>query len=78
MVKRRQRVTTHSPPEPHNARLCVCAGGVQQIMAGVKGSYVDTEAAHLFLNLRMDNRCAGFRGGILFPVEQSPGSSSLV
>lgn len=55
-------------PQPAVILLCEGPGGVQKIRASVKGSYVDTAAAHLFLNLRMKNRCSGSRGGIFFPV----------
>lgn len=51
--------------------------GPQKIRVGVKGSYVDAAAAHLFLNLTMEYRCAGFRSGIFFPVSQSPQSNKL-
>lgn len=65
--------TSNGEPQmlsPQSAVILLCEGpgGVQKIRAGVKGSYVDTAAAHLFLNLRMNNRCSGSRGGIFFPV----------
>lgn len=87
MAKRSRRCHSAGDGQPQAPTAALLAavielregpGGAREITAGVKGSYVDAAAAHLFLNLGMDNRCAGFRSRISIPVRQSPRCTSPV